>query len=247
MAQTKVRETQRGTEKELPYYSQGVPPFFDFVLLSSTFAAVGRLGSWRMGELSLESRELMVVAPLFCHRIFKGQLQKSSNDISVCKTQHLLHQYIEELRGVESNSMSSASAVASSILFQKTLNDVVKGIRIYKNDPTEFISQCIADCKCELATTDPYMKSEAIRKLTYLQMVGYNIAWASFSIVEVMSQSRFDHKRIGYLAANQVSPSLLLDSSPTFLLTSRIPSPSSPRPPSPPLLSRSQSPLMSFS
>jgi AP-3 complex subunit delta len=109
--------------------------------------------------------------------------------------------------------MSSASAVASSILFQKTLSDVVKGIRIYKNDPTEFISQCIAECKNELATTDPYMKSEAIRKLTYLQMVGYNIAWASFSIVEVMSQSRFDHKRIGYLAANQV-----LISRPPFIL-----------------------------
>jgi AP-3 complex subunit delta-1 len=30
------------------------------------------------------------------------------------------------------------------------------------------------------------------------------MSWASFSIVEVMSQSRFAHKRIGYLAANQV-------------------------------------------
>lgn len=43
-----------------------------------------------------------------------------------------------------------------------------------------------------------------VRKLTYLQMVGYNVSWASFSIVEVMSQARFAHKRIGYLAANQV-------------------------------------------
>ena len=43
-----------------------------------------------------------------------------------------------------------------------------------------------------------------VRKLTYLQMIGYNISWAAFSIVEVMSQTRFAHKRIGYLAANQV-------------------------------------------
>lgn len=35
-------------------------------------------------------------------------------------------------------------------------------------------------------------------------MIGYNVSWAAFSIVEVMSQPRFAHKRIGYLAANQV-------------------------------------------
>jgi len=37
-------------------------------------------------------------------------------------------------------------------------------------------------------------------------MMGYNVSWAAFAIVEVMSQPRFGHKRIGYLAANQVSP-----------------------------------------
>ena len=35
-------------------------------------------------------------------------------------------------------------------------------------------------------------------------MIGYNVSWAAFSIVEVMSQTRFAHKRVGYLAANQV-------------------------------------------
>jgi hypothetical protein len=49
-----------------------------------------------------------------------------------------------------------------------------------------------------------------VRKLTYLQMIGYNVSWASFCIVEVMSQHRFAHKRIGYLAANQVSFNLYL-------------------------------------
>ena len=44
-----------------------------------------------------------------------------------------------------------------------------------------------------------------MRKLTYLQSIGYNVSWASFGIIEVMSQARFDHKKIGYLAANQVS------------------------------------------
>ena len=36
-------------------------------------------------------------------------------------------------------------------------------------------------------------------------MIGYDVSWASFSIIEVMSQPKFAHKRIGYLAANQVT------------------------------------------
>lgn len=106
----------------------------------------------------------------------------------------------------EEKNMANSTSVTSSLLFQKTLNDLVKGIRSHKNNPAEYISQMITECKNELHTTDSYVKSEAIRKLTYLQMIGYNISWASFSIVEVMSQNKFEQKRIGYLAANQVPP-----------------------------------------
>jgi AP-3 complex subunit delta-1 len=34
-------------------------------------------------------------------------------------------------------------------------------------------------------------------------MMGYNMSWASFATIEVMSSPRFAHKRIGYLAASQ--------------------------------------------
>jgi len=34
-------------------------------------------------------------------------------------------------------------------------------------------------------------------------MLGYDISWAAFNIVEVMSQPTFTNKRIGYLAAAQ--------------------------------------------
>ena len=34
-------------------------------------------------------------------------------------------------------------------------------------------------------------------------MHGYNMSWSAFGVIEVMSQPRFSHKRIGYLAANQ--------------------------------------------
>ena len=47
------------------------------------------------------------------------------------------------------------------------------------------------------------LSDQAVRKLTYLQMMGYDMSWAAFAVVEVMSSSRFAHKRIGYLAACQ--------------------------------------------
>ena len=40
-------------------------------------------------------------------------------------------------------------------------------------------------------------------KLNYLQMLGYDISWAGFNIIEVMSSTKFTEKRIGYLAASQ--------------------------------------------
>lgn len=94
----------------------------------------------------------------------------------------------------------------SDPIFQSSLTDLIKGIRSHKRDAPAFISQAIATIKVELRSTDNFLKAEAIRKLTYLQMIGYNISWASFAIVEVMSQQRFCQKRVGYLAACQVEP-----------------------------------------
>ena len=34
-------------------------------------------------------------------------------------------------------------------------------------------------------------------------MCGYDISWAAFNIIEVMSSSKFTYKRCGYLAASQ--------------------------------------------
>ena len=46
-------------------------------------------------------------------------------------------------------------------------------------------------------------QAQAVRKLTYLQMIGYDMSWAAFGVIEVMTSNRFGHKRMGYLAANQ--------------------------------------------
>ncbi|RHY67996.1 hypothetical protein DYB38_006440, partial [Aphanomyces astaci] len=91
----------------------------------------------------------------------------------------------------------------ASAMFEKTLADLVKGIRSCKGDVSVYISQSMQEIKTELKSTDPFIKSQAIRKLTYLNMQGYDMSWAAFHTVEVMSYERFAHKRIGYLAASQ--------------------------------------------
>jgi len=40
-------------------------------------------------------------------------------------------------------------------------------------------------------------------KLTYLEMFGHDMSWASFNVLEVMSSQKYLQKRVGYLAAVQ--------------------------------------------
>jgi AP-3 complex subunit delta-1 len=88
-------------------------------------------------------------------------------------------------------------------MFEKSLTDVVRGIRASKRDTALYISQCIAEIKTEISSSDMYVKANALQKLTFLQMMGFEMSWASFATIEVMSSPRFAHKRIGYLAACQ--------------------------------------------
>ncbi|KAJ8362936.1 hypothetical protein SKAU_G00117670 [Synaphobranchus kaupii] len=88
-------------------------------------------------------------------------------------------------------------------IFDKNLQDLVRGIRNHKEDEAKYISTCIDEIKQELKQENIAVKANAVCKLTYLQMLGYDISWAAFNIVEVMSSSKFTYKRIGYLAASQ--------------------------------------------
>ena len=40
-------------------------------------------------------------------------------------------------------------------------------------------------------------------KIIYLEMFGYDMSWASFHVLEVMSSSKYLQKRVGYLGAMQ--------------------------------------------
>ncbi|PVH15947.1 uncharacterized protein CXQ87_003807 [Candidozyma duobushaemuli] len=93
------------------------------------------------------------------------------------------------------------------ISFEKSLNDLIKGIRShFKESPEslrDFLDNAIEECKNELTTTDLEVKATAVLKLAYLEMYGFDMSWCNFQILEIMSSSRFQQKRIGYLAAMQ--------------------------------------------
>jgi hypothetical protein len=53
--------------------------------------------------------------------------------------------------------------MATDVLFQCTLQDLIKGIRQQKKDSSSFLSKSIQDIKSELKSSDPYIKAEAVR------------------------------------------------------------------------------------
>ena len=46
-------------------------------------------------------------------------------------------------------------------------------------------------------------KATAVLKLIYLEMFGYDMSWAAFHVLEVMSSSKYLQKRVGYAGAAQ--------------------------------------------
>ncbi|RUP48600.1 adaptor-related protein complex 3 delta 1 subunit, partial [Jimgerdemannia flammicorona] len=95
-------------------------------------------------------------------------------------------------------------------MFEKSLTDLIRGIRANKKNDQKYIAVCLQEIRQECKSNDPDIKAVAIAKLTYvpiepktLQMLGYDMSWASFHIVEVMSSPKFLAKRTGYLAAAQ--------------------------------------------
>lgn len=105
------------------------------------------------------------------------------------------------------NSEVLARLKPFGILFEKSLNDLIKGIRAHSKDSPEslakFLDAAIQECKTELYSTDLETKAMAVLKLAYLEMYGFDMSWCNFQILEVMSSNKFQQKRIGYLAAIQ--------------------------------------------
>ncbi|KAJ8098858.1 adaptin N terminal region-domain-containing protein [Lipomyces tetrasporus] len=98
-----------------------------------------------------------------------------------------------------------STRVKKTPLFKKSLHDLIRGIRGCK-DPAatdKYIRDAISECRQEVLSQDMDVKTMAVLKLAYLQMLGYDMSWASFNVLEVMSSPKFAQKRVGYLAAMQ--------------------------------------------
>jgi len=93
--------------------------------------------------------------------------------------------------------------LSSGVIFQQSLQDLVKGIRSNRRDEASYIRQKLIEIQAECKKSDANHKSTAILKLTYLRMFGYPMTSVSFNVIEVISRPEYVHKRIGYLAAAQ--------------------------------------------
>ncbi|CAN8258913.1 unnamed protein product [Cochlearia groenlandica] len=99
--------------------------------------------------------------------------------------------------------MATSNSIMESF-FQRSLEDLIKGLRIHLLVESTFISKSVEEIRREIKSTDLSTKSVALQKLTYLAAIhGVDMSWAAFHAVEVVSSSRFSHKKIGYHAIAQ--------------------------------------------
>ncbi|KAH8991957.1 Adaptor protein complex AP-3 delta subunit [Lactarius akahatsu] len=83
------------------------------------------------------------------------------------------------------------------------LQDLIRGLRANKKDEAKFLAQAVDEIRQEIKSKDMELKAGAVLKLTYLEMLGHDMSWASFHVVEVMSSPKYHLKTVGYLAATQ--------------------------------------------
>lgn len=88
-------------------------------------------------------------------------------------------------------------------MFEKSLYDLIRGLRNHKGNEREYIQESIRECRKEIKGSDMDLKATALLKLTYLEMFGHDMSWASFHVLEVMSSQKYAQKKVGYLAAVQ--------------------------------------------
>lgn len=88
-------------------------------------------------------------------------------------------------------------------MFEKSLVDLIRGLRGHKGQGSEYIQNALKECRNEIRSQDMDVKSAALLKLVYLEMMGHDMTWAAFNVLEVMASSKQMQKRVGYLAAVQ--------------------------------------------
>ncbi len=88
-------------------------------------------------------------------------------------------------------------------MFEKSLYDLIRGLRSHKGNESQYIQGILKESRTEVRSQDMDVKATALLKLIYLEMFGHEMSWASFHVLEVMSSTKHLQKRVGYLGAAQ--------------------------------------------
>jgi AP-3 complex subunit delta-1 len=54
-------------------------------------------------------------------------------------------------------------------MWERTLQDLIRGMRSHADDEAKFVAQCMDECRKELKQKDIDMKAIAVSKLTYVR------------------------------------------------------------------------------
>ncbi|KAF4310309.1 Clathrin/coatomer adaptor adaptin-like protein [Botryosphaeria dothidea] len=101
------------------------------------------------------------------------------------------------------NALHRRPRPPAPLSFEKSLYDLIRGLRNHKGNEREYIQESLRECRKEIKGSDMDLKATALLKLTYLEMFGHDMSWASFNVLEVMSSPKYPQKKVGYLAAVQ--------------------------------------------
>jgi len=75
-------------------------------------------------------------------------------------------QALDAFQGIQRSVSDSMST-----MFRKSLADLVRGIRVNKDDETKYISTALQEIKEELQSQDVDVKTTAVQKLTYVRII----------------------------------------------------------------------------
>lgn len=69
---------------------------------------------------------------------------------------------------IHSNSVGYSSFFDEFSMFEKSLTDLIRGIRANKKNEQKYISACLQEIRNEVKANDIDVKANAIAKLTYV-------------------------------------------------------------------------------
>eukprot|EP00924_Labyrinthula_sp_SR-Ha-C_P003409 snap_masked-scaffold_15-processed-gene-8.40-mRNA-1 protein AED:1.00 eAED:1.00 QI:0/0/0/0/1/1/3/0/846 len=89
-------------------------------------------------------------------------------------------------------------------MFQRSVENVIQSLRNSNINPHEFIDKAISETKKEVSSKDFDIKAKALKKVVYFNLLGKDVFWSIFSIIELLSSSNFYHQRVAVLAATDI-------------------------------------------